>query len=95
MPELKTSQTAMDNSRTAVTPPQPKSRRTSAAKKPETSVVRRTVLGDTSGAKTTAGVVKHAVRASMASAQDSKKAAIESILASGRTQNLIGGQFPR
>jgi len=89
----------MDNSRTAVTLPQPKSRRTSAAKKPATSVVRRTVLGDTSGAKTTAGVVKHAVRASMASAQDSKKAAIESILASAADKvdalkTLLAGSSP-
>ncbi len=57
------------------------------------------MLGDTSGAKTTAGVIKHAVRASTDSAQDSKNAAIESILASatdkaGALKTLLAGSSP-
>ena len=59
----------------------PKASRKVAVRKPLASVVRRTVLGDTSGAKTTAGVARHAVQASLDAAQGSQQTAIRDILA--------------
>lgn len=50
-------------------------------KKPAGSVVRRTAQGDTSGAKTTTGVAKRAVQASVEAAQGSQQNALKAILA--------------
>ena len=50
-------------------------------KKPAGNAVRRTAQGDTSGAKTTAGVAKRAVQASVEAAQGSQQNALKAILA--------------
>lgn len=62
----------------AISPTIPVTPRT--AKKRATSGVRRASLGDTTGAITSAGISRHAVRASLDAAQGSQQNAVEDIL---------------
>ena len=74
-------------------------RRRTVIKKAASEPTRRTNLGDTSGAKTTVGVVKRAVRASLDAAQVSKQAAVKDILENSTDKldalrTLLAGSSP-
>jgi polyphosphate kinase 2 len=74
-------------------------RPTRAAKAAPPAPVRRVARGDTSGAKTTPGVVRRAIQASTDAAQSSKKTAIKSILKSAvnkadALKTLLAGSSP-
>ncbi|MBP6008020.1 MAG: polyphosphate kinase 2 [Rhodoferax sp.] len=74
-------------------------RPTRAAKASPPAPVRRVSRGDTSGAKTTRGVVRRAVQASTDAAQSSKKTAVKSILKSAGNKadalkTLLAGSSP-
>jgi len=79
--------------------PAVKSRRRAAATATGAEPVRRTARGDTSGAKTSAGVSRRAVRASLDAAQVSQQAAVKDILESATDKvdalrTLLAGSSP-
>jgi polyphosphate kinase 2 len=79
--------------------PMTRSRPARAAKATPNAPVRRASRGDTSGAKTTPGVVRHAIQSSTDAAQSSKKTAVKSILKSSSNKadalkTLLAGSSP-
>ena len=69
------------------------------AKKPASATVRRTIQGDTSGAKTTAGVASRVVKDSLEAAQGSQRNAVKDILAhssdkADALKTLLAGSSP-
>jgi polyphosphate kinase 2 len=79
--------------------PMTRSRPARVAKATPNAPVRRASRGDTSGAKTTPGVVRHAIQSRTDAAQSSKKTAVKSILkSSGNKANalkiLLAGSSP-
>jgi len=99
MATLKTPSAPLAPDTTPATPKPVKASRRTASKSPATAPVRRAALGDTSGAKTTAGVVKRAVQASLDAAQVSQQAAVRDILENASDKvdalkTLLAGSSP-
>ena len=99
MATLKTPSAPLAPDTTPATPKPVKASRRTAAKPPAAAPVRRAALGDTSGAKTTAGVVKRAVQASLDAAQVSQQAAVRDILENASDKvdalkTLLAGSSP-
>jgi polyphosphate kinase 2 len=97
MAERKT--TPESNTTTTVAEPTIKPREKLKPKVMANTTVRRVIKGDTSGAKTTVGVARAVVRASMDAAQDSMKNAVEDILSGpvdkvDALKTLLAGSSP-